>query len=99
MRTETRLWKNYSCKSGANLKINLVKMPQKLIFAIINYLFSHFMHSSFISIKLINISTLKFEPDIFNISEIKRPEQYFCISKEQPCSTKSFEHKIIGLVT
>ena len=45
LQTETRLCGNYSCESGLNLKINLVKMSQKFIFAIINYLFLHFIHS------------------------------------------------------
>ena len=76
---------NYFCKSGANLKINLVKISQKLIFAIINYLFSHCIHF-FISIKFISKYRLKFRLDIFNISDTKRSEQYFHISKEQACS-------------
>ena len=84
--TEVRLCGNYSCKSGANLKINFLKMSQKLIFTIIYYLFSHFVQSFFISIKLISISRLKFGLDIFNISETKWSEQYFHISKEQACS-------------
>ena len=32
LQTETRLCGNYSCKSGAHLKMNLVKISQKLIF-------------------------------------------------------------------
>ena len=84
-RTKTRLCGNYCCESGAKLKIDLVKMSQKLIFSIISYLFSHFIHSFFININLMSISRLKFGSDIFNISETKRSEQYFHISKEQAC--------------
>ena len=51
----------------------------------------------FISIKLISISRLKFGLDIFNISEIKRSEQDFHISKEQACSKYNFKHKVIGV--
>ena len=71
-------------------------MSQKLIFAIIYYLFSHFVQSFFISIKLISISRLKFGLDIFNISETKRSEQYFHISKEQAFPKQNFNHKITG---
>ena len=76
MRIETRLCVNYFCESRANSKINSVKIFQKLIFAIINYLFSHLMLFFFISIELINISRLKFGLDSFNISETKRFKQY-----------------------
>ena len=58
--TEARLGGNYSCKLGEILKINFVKMSQKLIFATIYYLFSYFVQSFFLSIKLISISRLKF---------------------------------------
>ena len=76
--TFSRLWK-YFCGS--------VKISQDLIFAIMNYCSSHFMHSFFYrSIKLISISRLKFGLDIFNIAETKRSEQYFNISNEQACS-------------
>ena len=67
------------------MEINLVKMSQKLILTIINYLFSHFIHSFFISIKVISMSRLKFGLGIFNISETKKSEQYFFIyEKNKP---------------
>ena len=72
-------------------------MSQKLIFAIINFLFSHFIHSFFISIKLISLSRLKFGLNNFHISETKRSEQYFHISKDQACSKQNFKHKVIGV--
>ena len=56
MRTETRLYGNYSCESGPNSKINSVKLWQKLYLAIIIHPFSHFIHSFFKRIKLISIS-------------------------------------------
>ena len=64
--------------AGANLKINSIKVSQKFIFAIINYLSSHFIHSFLYKhIKFISIiSRLKFALNIFNISESKRSEQY-----------------------
>ena len=66
-------------------------MSQKLIFAIINNFFSHFIQSFLYKHKAyISISRLEIGLDIFNISETKRFEEYFCISK-------SFKHKIIGV--
>ena len=47
LRTKTRLCGSYSCELGTNSQINLIKMSQRLFFAIINYLFSHFIHSFF----------------------------------------------------
>ena len=53
-------------------------MSQKLIFAIINYLFD-ISYTRFLGIELASISELKFGLDIFNILETKRFNQYFYI--------------------
>ena len=74
-------------------------MSQKLIFAITNYLFSHFTNSLFISIKFISISRLKFRLDIFNIQKLKDLSNIFIYQKKRSVLNKISSIKSQGLVT
>ena len=94
LRTETRLCGSYSCDLGTNSQINSIKMSQRLFFAKINCLFSHFIHSFFYKHKAYRSWNLGLT---FSISQkLKDLSNIFIYQKSKPVLNKisSIKHSV-----